>query len=130
VPAAADRWLLTELLRGEWGFDGTVVSDYWAVAFLKAKHGVAATVADAGRLALHAGLDVELPDISAYRQLTEGDPDPDQTRVDVETSARRILRQKLDAGLLDADWRPRDPEGVDLDSPRNRAIARRLADES
>ncbi|WP_188710902.1 glycoside hydrolase family 3 N-terminal domain-containing protein [Microbacterium faecale] len=130
VPAAADRWLLTELLRGEWGFDGTVVSDYWAVAFLKAKHGVAATVADAGRLALHAGLDVELPDIAAYRQLTEGDPDPDQTMADVETSARRILRQKLDAGLLDADWRPRGPEDVDFDSPRNRAIARRLADES
>src|SRR5690606_31444851 len=49
VPAAADRWLLTELLREEWGFEGTVVSDYWAVAFLKAKHGVAGTMAEAGR---------------------------------------------------------------------------------
>ena len=53
------------LLRDELGFDGTVVSDYWAVAFLKSKHGVAETMADAGRLALHAGIDVELPDIAA-----------------------------------------------------------------
>jgi beta-glucosidase len=130
VPAAADRWLLTELLRGEWGFDGTVVSDYWAVAFLKSKHGVAETMADAGRLALHAGLDVELPDIAAYRSLHHGDPDPARTEADIDTAVRRVLRQKLELGLLDEGWAPAEPVEVDLDSARNRDIARRLAEES
>lgn len=130
VPAAADRWLLTELLRGEWGFDGTVVSDYWAVAFLKSKHRVVETMADAGRLALHAGIDVELPDIAAYRLLAEGDPDPARTRADIDTAVRRVLRQKIELGLLDGGWTPAEPADVDLDSPRNRDIARRLAEES
>lgn len=130
VPAGADRWLLTELLRDEWGFDGTVVSDYWAVAFLKSKHGVAETMADAGRLALHAGIDVELPDIAAYRILDDGDPDPVRTRADIDTAVRRVLAQKIELGLLDAGWAPAEPADVDLDSPRNRDIARRLAEES
>lgn len=130
VPAAADRWLLTDLLRREWGFDGTVVSDYWAVAFLKSQHGVAATMADAGRLALHAGIDVELPDIAAYRLLAEADPEPARTRADVDTAVRRVLRQKIEVGLLDDGWTPAEPADGDLDSARNRDIARRLADES
>ncbi|WP_019180104.1 glycoside hydrolase family 3 N-terminal domain-containing protein [Microbacterium yannicii] len=130
VPAAADRWLLTALLRGEWGFDGTVVSDYWAVAFLKSKHGVAETMADAGRLALHAGLDVELPDIAAFRALHDGDPDPARTEADIDTAVRRVLRQKIELGLLDEGWTPAEPADVDLDSARNRDIARRLAEES
>ena len=67
VPAAADRWLLTELLREEWGFEGTVVSDYWAVPFLASMHQVAADAEDAGVLALEAGIDVELPDTARLR---------------------------------------------------------------
>ncbi|MGX5771613.1 glycoside hydrolase family 3 N-terminal domain-containing protein [Microbacterium trichothecenolyticum] len=130
VPAAADRWLLTELLRGEWGFDGTVVSDYWAVAFLKSKHGVAGSMPEAGRLALHAGVDVELPDLAAYRALDDGDPDAERTRTDIDTALRRVLRQKLALGLLDDGWAPAEPADVDLDSARNRDIARRLAEES
>ena len=55
VPAGADGWLLTDLLRGEWGFDGTVVSDYWAVPFLASMHRVARDADDAGALALEAG---------------------------------------------------------------------------
>ena len=130
VPATADRWLLTELLRDEWGFEGTVVSDYWAVAFLKAKHGVAASMPEAGRLALHAGIDVELPDIAAYRMLGENDPQAERTAGDIDTALRRVLRQKLEIGLLDHDWAPKKPADVDLDSRRNRDIARRLAEES
>ncbi|QEW04739.1 glycosyl hydrolase [Microbacterium lushaniae] len=130
VPAAADRWLLTDVLRGEWGFEGTVVSDYWAIAFLKSKHGVAETMADAGRQALHAGMDVELPDTSAFRLLAEDDPDPERTRAEIDTAVRRVLRQKLELGLLDEGWMPPDPADHDLDSPRNRELARRLAEES
>lgn len=130
VPAAADRWLLTELLRGEWGFEGTVVSDYWAVAFLKSKHGVVGSMADAGRLALHAGMDVELPDISAFLELHTDDPAPDRTAADIDTALRRVLRQKVELGLLDEGWRPAEPIDHDLDSAENRDIARRLAEKS
>ncbi|MCD2498422.1 glycoside hydrolase family 3 N-terminal domain-containing protein [Microbacterium nymphoidis] len=130
VPAAADRWLLTDLLRGEWGFEGTVVSDYWAIAFLKSKHGVAATMAEAGRLALRAGLDVELPDISAFLELSAGDSTPQRTAADVDTAVRRVLRQKIELGLLDEGWAPADPADHDLDSAENRRIARELAEKS
>nr|WP_231748065.1 glycoside hydrolase family 3 N-terminal domain-containing protein [Auraticoccus cholistanensis] len=131
VPAAADRWLLTELLRQEWGFEGTVVSDYWAVPFLQAKHRVAGTVAEAARLALHAGIDMELPDLIGYARLDEDDPDPASTRADVDTALRRVLRQKIELGLLDRGWEP-DPTGPapELDNADNRAVARRLAEES
>jgi beta-glucosidase len=130
VPAAADRWLLTDVLRGEWGFEGTAVSDYWAVAFLKAKHRVAATIGEAGRLALHAGMDVELPDTAAFGRLDDGDPDPTRTEAEIDEAVRRVLRQKLALGLLDEGWQPPVPTDYDLDSPRNRSIARRLAEES
>src|SRR5699024_9706948 len=50
LPAAADHGLLTELLRDQWGFEGTVVADYFGITFLHSLHGVAPSVADAGAL--------------------------------------------------------------------------------
>ena len=135
VPAGADRWLLTDLLRGEWGFDGTVVSDYWAVPFLATSHRVAADAEDAGVLALRAGIDVELPDTAGFGQhlvgrVRRGELD----EAVVDTAVRRVLAQKIGLGLLDEGWTPeRSVEraaGHDLDSARNRDVARRLAEES
>ncbi|WP_210507641.1 glycoside hydrolase family 3 N-terminal domain-containing protein [Naasia sp. SYSU D00057] len=130
VPAAADRHLLTELLRDGWGFEGTVVSDYWAVPFLKSKHRLAAEVGEAGALALEAGLDVELPDTGAYGRLAPLLEDGRLSLDVVDTAVRRVLRQKAELGLLDAGWSPVQTTDVDLDSAENRAIARRLAEES
>jgi len=61
VPVAADARLLTDLLRERWGFDGTVVADYFGVAFLRTLHHVADDLGHAAGLALVAGVDVELP---------------------------------------------------------------------
>ncbi|HBD09078.1 MAG TPA: beta-1,3-glucosyltransferase, partial [Syntrophobacteraceae bacterium] len=63
TPCSADPWLLTDVLRKEWGFTGFVVSDYGSVAGIREMHGVAASPAAAASLAVRAGLDMELPDI-------------------------------------------------------------------
>jgi beta-glucosidase len=135
VPAAADRWLLTELLRDQWGFRGTVVSDYWAVPFLATMHRIAADTTEAGRRALEAGIDVELPDTIGYGQgLVDAVSRGEVPEALVDRAARRVLTQKIQLGLLNADWTPessvRDAAGVELDSPANREIARRLAERS
>ena len=63
IPSHANRWMLRDVLRGEWGFDGTIVSDWQAISQLAGRHRVAADAADAARQALAATVDVELPDV-------------------------------------------------------------------
>jgi beta-xylosidase len=131
VPASADPGLLTELLRGEWGFTGTVVADYFGVGFLQTQHRVAGTEAEAAHAALVAGLDVELPTLKCYgRPLVEAVRAGEVPESLVDRAARRVLLQKCELGLLDADWDPEPRTAVDLDSAANRALARRLAEES
>ena len=134
VPAAANRALLTDLLRDTWGFEGTVVADYFGIAFLELLHGVAATLGEAAAKALTAGVDVELPGPQAYL-----DPLIDEIeagRLDeayVDRALRRVLLQKLDLGLLDADWSAEPdpvPGGIDLDPAPDRALARRIAEQA
>ncbi|MFI2430365.1 glycoside hydrolase family 3 N-terminal domain-containing protein [Streptomyces sp. NPDC018693] len=131
VPASADPELLTTLLRDEWGFTGTVVADYFGIGFLQTLHRVAGGPAEAARLALEAGIDVELPTLKCYGDplltaVREGRVPPEL----IDRAARRVLLQKCELGLLDEDWRPEAGESVDLDSAANRAVARRLAEES
>jgi beta-xylosidase len=135
VPAAADESLLTGVLREDWGFEGVVVSDYWAVAFLKTMHRVAASYGEAGALALRAGIDVELPDALCYgAELAESVRSGAVPEDLVDRAVRRVLHQKLQLGLLDRDWTPeasvRSAANVDLDSTGNREIARELAERS
>jgi beta-xylosidase len=135
VPAAADPWLLTDLLREEWGFTGTVVSDYWAVPFLASMHRVATDSGEAGAQALAAGIDVELPDTLGFGAgLLERVRRGDVPEVLVDRAARRLLTQKAQLGLLDPDWTPESSvataAGTDLDSPANRALAREMAERS
>ncbi|MEV6171095.1 glycoside hydrolase family 3 N-terminal domain-containing protein [Streptomyces sp. NPDC051954] len=131
VPASADTALLTELLRQDWGFTGTVVSDYFGITFLETLHRVAGSPAEAAHAALAAGIDVELPTLKCY-----GRPLPEAVRKGrvpeelVDRAARRVLLQKCELGLLDADWNPEPNGPIDLDSTANRALARRLAEES
>jgi len=132
VPVAANGELLTDLLRDRLGFDGTVVADYFSIAFLEVMHGVAADRGEAAALALEAGIDVELPTGDAYLA-----PLVDRVRageVDealVDRAVLRVLRQKERLGLLDPGaFEDEPPTGVDLDTPGHRALARRLAAES
>ncbi len=135
VPAAADHWLLTDLLRDQWGFEGTVVSDYWAVPFLASMHQVAADFDQAGALALAAGMDVELPDTIGFGQgLAEKVRSGELAEELIDRAARRLLLQKAGLGLLDAGWTPEasvvGAERVELDSAANRQLAAELAERS
>ena len=133
LPASADPWLFTEILRNDWGFGGTVVSDYWAVPFLASMHRVATDNADAGVVALTAGTDVELPDTIGFAGLLDKVKSGEVSEELVDRAARRLLLQKVQLGLLDPDWTPEGSVGdatVDLDSAQNRAIARDLAERS
>jgi len=139
VPVSGDRELLTALLRDELGFDGLVVSDYYAIAFLQTQHAVAATPAQAAAMALEAGLDVELPSVVCYGSALVSAVQDGRVPVElVDRAATRVLRQKCDLGLLDEDWPGLDADGaagpagevIDLDPPGHRALARRLAEES
>jgi beta-xylosidase len=136
VPASADPRLLTTLLRDEYGFDGVVVSDYYAVSFLELQHAVAADPGQAALLALRAGLDVELPGTRCFGEPLLGLAAAGKVPAAViDRAAARVLRQKLDLGLLDPGWSPDgcQPDGTpapDLDPPAQRDIARRLAEES
>ncbi|WP_448062819.1 beta-xylosidase/alpha-l-arabinosidase [Cellulomonas hominis] len=131
VPMAANPAFLTGLLREQWGFDGVVVADYFAVAFLHVMHAVAADRGEAAALALAAGIDVELPTGDAYlaplaERIRAGLAD----EALVDRAVLRALAQKEELGLLDATFEDEPPAVVDLDSPRHREIARRLAEES
>jgi beta-xylosidase len=132
MPASADGNLLTTLLRDQLGFDGLVVADYYAVSFLELQHAVADSPAGAAALALAAGMDVELPSVRCFGEplraaVAAGDVD----LALVDRAATRVLRQKADLGLLDPGWQP-VPATVtpDLDPYPQRAVARRLAEES
>ncbi|WP_081539922.1 beta-xylosidase/alpha-l-arabinosidase [Kitasatospora setae] len=143
VPSAADGELLTGLLRDTWGFDGTVVADYFGIAFLKVLHGVAGDWAEAAALALAAGVDVELPTVKTFGEpLLRAVEDGTVPLATVDRALRRVLAQKAELGLLDEDWdavpaalagRPLDDPSalrgtVDLDPPENRALAREIAE--
>jgi beta-glucosidase len=129
VPVAASGDLLTDLLRRRWGFDGTVVSDYFAVDFLRSMHGIAATPGEAAQIALEAGIDVELPGADAYPHLAARVASGDLSETLVNRAVARVLAEKEDLELLDADFST-PPQAVDLDDAEHRALAYRLALES
>ena len=132
VPMASSTEYLTTVLRERWGFDGVVVADYFAVAFLQVMHAIAADRGEAAALALEAGIDIELPTGDAYLR-----PLADRVRagtVDeafVDRAVLRALNQKEELGLLDPEaFEDEPPTQIDLDSPRHQELARRLAEES
>src|SRR6185503_9628585 len=99
VPASADRWLFTEVLRTTWGFDGFVVSDANAVRNL-VTHGFARDLTDAGARAVTAGVDMEMA-ISdpAYAQLPEALRSGDVSEEMIDSRVRKILEAKVRLGL-------------------------------
>ena len=101
VPSHANAWMLRSVLRGEWGFDGTIVSDWGAIPELARMHHIAADLPEAARLALAATVDVDLPDVAAYETLVA---EVKAGRVSVraiDAAVRRSLRAKFALGLFE-----------------------------
>ncbi len=126
VPATINPFTIGRVLRGEWHFDGVVVADYQAVQQL-IPHGVAATEADAARLALDAGIDSEEesdlfrkhgPQLVAEGKISRG-------RLD--EAVRRVLRLKARLGLFDHPLVDEAAEAAEILKPANRAEAREAA---
>ncbi|MFW6382433.1 MAG: glycoside hydrolase family 3 N-terminal domain-containing protein [Haloferacaceae archaeon] len=131
VPCASDEWLLTDVLRGEWDFDGTVVSDYYSVEFLRSEHGVAADEREAGTTALEAGVDVELPYTDCYGEhLVDAVEAGELSEATLDAAVRRVLRAKVETGVLDDPTV--DPEAADAPygSDAARELTERAARES
>ena len=129
VPASGNRRLLTDVLRGEWGFDGFVVSDWDSVLEL-VTHGVAEDRAHAAAIALHAGVDMDMVS-GAYRDtLADNLQNGKVTQDEIDEAVRRILRIKLRAGLFDQPFTDTDRASRDLLTPKSRDLARQFARET
>jgi beta-glucosidase len=108
IPCSSNRWLLTDVLRKEWGFRGIVVSDYYSVIDLFNKHKTAGNKSEAGKQAAEAGLDVELPHSDCYPDLKDLVEKGEVAAEVIDASVRRILWLKFWLGLFDDSYV--DPE--------------------
>jgi len=127
VPVHSSEWMLDTLLRGEWGFDGLVVSDYDGVAQLHTRHHVAADKRDAARQALEAGVDVELPDPDAYASLVEQVRAGLVKQATLDRAVGRVLRAKFLLGLFENPYADPERAARVTDSPAHRALAAEAA---
>ncbi|MEX0767440.1 MAG: glycoside hydrolase family 3 N-terminal domain-containing protein [Microthrixaceae bacterium] len=127
---AGSRALLTELLRDELGFAGTVVADYFSVDMLVTHHKVAATKGVAAAKALLAGLDQELPTLDCYAQLTGLLSAGIVPEAVLDLSLRRVLRQKFALGLFEAPLVDESAASSAFGTPAGRSLARCAAQQS
>ena len=109
VPATADRWLMTEVLRNEWGFKGFVVSDYTGVNEL-VPHGVARDEKHAAELAVNAGIDMDMTGATFIKYLAESVKEGKISEKSIDNAVRSILEMKFLLGLFDDPYRYLDEE--------------------
>ncbi len=128
LPSTGNRWLLTELLREQWGFEGVVVSDWGSVAGL-IPHGVAYDKKDAAHQCIEAGCDVDMSSRSYLLNLKELIESGEVDMAVLDEAVRRVLRLKVALGLFEQPY-ARTTEKSDIYSESVLATACRLAEES
>jgi len=130
-PCAASKELLTDILRGELGFDGIVVSDYNSIKMLHTEHQVAESKQQAGVLALEAGLDIELPRTDCYGELlVEAARSGLISMETIDEAVRRHLQLKFLLGLFDNPYVNEKHVIEVFETKEQRELARQLARES
>ena len=131
IPSVANPWLMNRVLRGEWGFDGVVISDYNAVMEL-VPHGVAESLRDAVRKAMEAGCDIDMVSNAYYRHLADLVREGTVPEAVLDAAVLRVLQLKNDLGLFENPYHGASEERereVYL-CPAHREVARRAAEES
>lgn len=130
IPNHSNMWLLRDVLRGEFGFNGLVVSDYDAIPQLMSTHHVAADCAQAATMALTAGVDIELPWAQCYAtlpSLVKAGKIPERL---LDESVSRVLRAKFELGLFDHPMADPAIAAKVSDTPEHRALALQAARET
>lgn len=126
IPATGNRWLLTDLLRKEWGFNGFVVSDYTSVNEMIA-HGMG-DLQTVSALALKAGLDMDMVGEGFLTTLKKSLQEGKITTTDIDVACRRILEAKYKLGLFDDPYRGISASRAnEILTPENRMAAREAA---
>jgi len=131
IPCAASTELLTDILRTEWGFEGIVVSDYFAVDNLQSYHRIAADKASAARLALTAGIDMELPRLDCCAQPLKEQIEKGLVSIKLlDRAVSRILRLKFRLGLFENHYVKPEQAAKVFDLPAHRELALETARKS
>jgi beta-glucosidase len=130
LPSHANRWLLADVLRGEWGFQGAVVGDYFAVEQLASLHRVAAGPAEAAARALAAGVDADLPNGEAYAHLAAEVRAGRVPMTQLDAAVRRMLALKFRAGLFEQPFADAKAAEAATHDASAQALALRAAERS
>lgn len=130
MPAHSNRWLLTDVLRGEWGFGGYIFTDYGGLSQLHNFHHVAADASEAAVMGINAGVDLEAARPDAYARLSDLVKAGKVKEEQIDAAVRRILRAKFMARLFDKPYP--DPERLSevVHRPEHVALALEVAQES
>jgi len=123
VPSHVNKWMLDDVLRGEWGFEGAVVSDYEAIEQLVNLHQLLPDMESAAIAALDAGVDSELPDGRAYPTLADAVRGGRVPEAQLDEAVRRMLRLKFNAGLFENPYADADRAEAVIDDPDTRQLA-------
>lgn len=129
TPATANRRLLTDVLRGEWGFDGFVVSDWDSVAEL-VHHGIVEDRPQAATVALHAGVDMDMVSGAYLESLAANVRNGSVSLPELDEAVRRILRIKQRAGLFDYPFTDPARFSREVLTDQSRQLARQFARQS
>jgi beta-glucosidase len=130
VPSHANKWLLGDVLRGEWGFKGAVVSDYYAIDELVGRHNIAKDKSEAALLALAAGVDSDLPTGGSYSTLTQSARDGKVKIEAIDQAVRRMLELKFRAGLFENPYANAEAAVKITNNAEARALALKAAQRS
>jgi beta-glucosidase len=130
VPAHANKLFLQDILRKEWGFDGLVVSDYFAIEQLNSLHHVVDSDAAAAKLALESGVDLELPDPKLYPLLSGMVKSKQVPIALIDKAVARVLRAKFELGLFEQPYVDVEQADKIAGNTEHVALARKAADRS
>ncbi len=130
VPSHSNKHLLDDILRREWGFDGTIVSDYFGITDLKNLHHVVATKEEAAAMALDAGVENELPFPDAYPSLVDQVRQGRVSEAEINKAVAHILRAKFEVGLFENPYVDPDYAEKFTNNPDHQQLALKAAHEA